>query len=106
MLTFRALHALRFAIDPLGLKLDPFEMLSYQASVIHLTWRLEMLAKRLDHCCLNLRGWDAHYRSGFIGATLKQNARQVVAIPAPGFGRVTWAHAIASVIEDAAGFPL
>ena len=74
-----------------------------QDTVIARPLRSDMLANRLDDHRLDLGCRHASHRSGALGCAVEQSGRQIVAVLDAGLAGMGGAHAIATIIEDAAG---
>jgi len=74
-----------------------------QDTVIDRLLRSDMLANRLDNHRLDLGCGHARHRSDTLSCAIEQSGRQIVAVLDAGLAGMGGAHAIAGIIEDAAG---
>src|ERR1700692_4434597 len=87
----------------LRLNLDSCDVSLDEAPVVNLLRWSEMLANRPDDQRLDVGCRHAAHRSGALGCAMEKGAGQVVSVLEAALADMARAHAVAAVIEEAAG---
>src|ERR1700694_3288142 len=87
----------------LRLNLDSCDVSLDEAPVVNLLRWFEMLANRPDDQRLDVGCRHAAHRSGALGGAMQKGGGQVVSVLEAALADMARAHAVAAVIEDAAG---